>query len=78
MIAIVGVLLIPYGELKRKQARASLDWPVAAGRIVTSEVTSSTDEEGTTYSADTGMTRTALWHVIHVEKPSRCRTTLRK
>jgi len=50
--AIVGLVFILYGELKRKQARASLDWPVAAGRIVTSKVTSSTSEGDTTYSAD--------------------------
>ena len=50
--AIVGLVFVLYGELKRKQARASLDWPVAAGRIVTSKVTSSTSEGDTTYSAD--------------------------
>ncbi len=50
VIGTIGVLCMLYGQYQLGWARASADWPVVAGRIVTSEVTSHTDEEGTTYS----------------------------
>ena len=52
IIGTIGLVLILYGQLQRRRARASAEWPVVPGRIVTSEVTSHTDEDGTTYSAD--------------------------
>ncbi|MCH2181631.1 MAG: DUF3592 domain-containing protein [Mariniblastus sp.] len=50
VIATIGLLLTLYGQYQLSWARASADWPVVPGRIVTSEVTTHTDEEGTTYS----------------------------
>lgn len=52
LICVVGLGLLLYGQSRIKQARASLDWPVVTGEIVTSRVTSHSDENGTTYSAD--------------------------
>ena len=52
IIGAIGLVLILYGQLQRRGARASAEWPVVSGKIVTSEVTSHTDEDGTTYSAD--------------------------
>lgn len=52
IIGTIGLVLILYGQLQRRRARASAEWPVVPGKIVTSEVTSHTDEDGTTYSAD--------------------------
>ena len=51
-IGAVGLMLILYGQLKLNESRASVRWPVAPGTIVTSKVTSHTDEDGVTYSAD--------------------------
>lgn len=50
VIATIGLLLTLYGQYQLSWARASADWPVVPGRIVTSKVTAHTDEEGTTYS----------------------------
>ena len=50
VIATIGLLLTLYGQYQLSWARASADWPVVAGRIVISEVTTHRDEEGTTYS----------------------------
>lgn len=52
IVATIGLLLVVYGHSQRERAKASLEWPVVQGRIITSEVTSHTDEDGTTYSAD--------------------------
>ena len=52
IIGTIGLAIILYGQLQRRRAEASADWPVVPGKIVTSEVTSHTDEDGTTYSAD--------------------------
>ena len=53
-IALVGLVLIGYGQLKLQESRASVDWPTATGRIITSRVESHYDSEDstTTYSAD--------------------------
>ena len=51
IIGTIGVLFILYGQYKLRQARASAAWTVVAGKIITSDVTAHTDEEGTTYSA---------------------------
>ena len=49
----IGIMLILYGEYKLKRARASVEWPTAPGRIVTSEVDSHTNDEGrTSYSSE--------------------------
>lgn len=52
VVATIGLVLVLCGQFQRRRAEASLDWPVVPGRIVTSEITSHTDEDGTTYSAD--------------------------
>ena len=52
IIGAIGLVLILYGQLQRRRARASAEWPVVSGKIVTSEVTSHTHDDGTTYSAD--------------------------
>ena len=52
IVATIGLVLVLCGQFQRRRAKASLDWPVVPGRIVTSEVTSHTDEGSTTYSAD--------------------------
>ena len=52
IVATVGLLFVRYGHSQRERAKASLEWPVVQGRIISSEITSHTDEDGTTYSAD--------------------------
>lgn len=52
IIGAIGLVLILYGQLQRRRARASAEWPVVSGKIVTSKVTSHTHDDGTTYSAD--------------------------
>ena len=51
-IGAVGLILILYGQIKLREARESIDWPVAPGTITTSKVRTHVDAEGTTYSAD--------------------------
>ena len=51
-IALVGLVLIGYGQLKLQESRASVDWLTVNGRIITSQVDSHESEDGTTYSAD--------------------------
>ena len=48
--ATIGLLFILHGQHQLGRARASAAWPVVNGQIVTSEVTTHTDREGTTYS----------------------------
>ena len=48
IVATIGLVLVLCGQFQRRRAKASLDWPVVPGRIVTSEVTSHTDEGSTT------------------------------
>ena len=51
-VGLVGTALFGYGHLKLQESRASVDWPTANGRIITSRVESHESEDGTTYSAD--------------------------
>jgi len=46
----IGLLLILYGQSQLRWARTSVDWPIAIGRIITSEITTHSDENGITYS----------------------------
>jgi hypothetical protein len=46
----IGAFCWLYGQYHLSLARASTEWPVVAGRIITSEVATHTDGEGTTYS----------------------------
>ena len=52
IVAAVGLVFVLCSQFQRRRAQASLEWPDVPGRIVTSEVTSHTDEDDTTYSAD--------------------------
>ena len=45
----IGLLLILYGQSQLRWARTSVDWPIAIGRIITSEITTHRDENGITY-----------------------------
>ena len=51
-VGLVGTALFGYGHIKLQESRASVDWPTANGRIITSRVESHESEDGTTYSAD--------------------------
>ena len=51
-VGLVGTALFGYGHVKLQESRASVDWPTANGRIITSRVESHESEDGTTYSAD--------------------------
>ena len=50
--ATIGLVLLYYGWTNLQDARASVNWPVATGKIVTSHVETHSDSEGTSYSAD--------------------------
>ncbi|MDG1874176.1 MAG: DUF3592 domain-containing protein [Mariniblastus sp.] len=50
VIGTIGLLFCLYGQYQLGWARASAHWPVVSGRVITSKVTTHTDEEGTTYS----------------------------
>ena len=52
IVGLGGMALFGYGHLKLQESRASVDWPTVNGRIITSQVESYEDEDGTTYSAD--------------------------
>ncbi len=50
-IALVGLVLIGYGQLKLQESRTSVDWPTVTGSIVTSRVEYHESEDGTTTSS---------------------------
>ena len=52
VIGVVGLGLFLYGQYQLTRARASITWPLVTGKIITSQVQSHHDEDGTTYSAD--------------------------
>ena len=52
VIGLIGLAVSFYGWIKLRESRASVDWPVTSGRIVTSNVETHSDEDGVTYSAN--------------------------
>ena len=50
-IALVGLVLIVYGQHKLQESRASVDWPSVTGGIVSSRVEYHDSEDGTTTSS---------------------------
>ena len=52
LVALFPLAIILYGQYQLHYARQSEQWPLAPGRIVTSEVRSSSSEGVTSYSAD--------------------------
>lgn len=52
VIGVVGLGLFLYGQYQLTRARESITWPLVTGKIITSQVQSHHDEDGTTYSAD--------------------------
>ena len=52
VIGVVGLGVFLYGQYQLTRARGSVTWPLVTGKIITSQVQSHQDEDGTTYSAD--------------------------
>ena len=52
VIGVVGLGVFLYGQYQLTRARGSVTWPLVTGKIITSQIQSHHDEDGTTYSAD--------------------------
>ena len=52
VIGVVGLGVFLYGQYQLTRSRGSVTWPLVTGKIITSQIQSHHDEDGTTYSAD--------------------------